>query len=250
MRKPLIGITCNSLPAEGNIMPGMTRNLVNTDYISSVELAGGVPLLLPLISGYDSVLSQVAAVDGLILTGGPDIDPLLYGEEPLAQIGTVNHERDRYELLVIQAADELAKPVLGICRGIQMLNVAAGGTLHQEVALIEGCKLSHFQTAAQRNILWHSVNIAPASRIAGIVGVGRQMTNSFHHQSVKAVAPGFAATAHSQDGVIEAIERPGNRFVVGVQWHPELLSASTPAMLALFRALAEQAGQESGKHLR
>ena len=240
--KPLIGITCNSLPAEGNIMPGMIRNLVNNDYITSVELAGGVPLLLPIVFGYESALAQLSAVDGLLLTGGPDVDPWLYGEEPLAQLGTVNHARDRYELSVIKAADELKIPVLGICRGVQMLNVAAGGSLYQEISLIDGCNLKHFQTTAQRDVLWHSVTTEADSALAGIVGAGKLQVNSYHHQAVKAAAPGYVVTARSQDGVVEAIERQGSRFVVGVQWHPELLSASVPSMLALFRALVVHAG--------
>lgn len=244
MRKPLIGITCNMIPMEGNVMPGMTRSFVNDDYISSVVLAGGVPLLLPPVDGWESVVSQVAALDGIILSGGSDVDPALYGKEPLAPIGMVNPARDRYELLVIKAADEQEKPLLGICRGVQMLNVAAGGTLHQEVALIEGCNLKHFQATAQRSAFWHSVNVEPGSRLAGMIGAGRQPANSFHHQAVKTVAPGYVVSARSQDGVIEAIERPGERFVVGVQWHPELLAAVAAPMLALFGALVEQAARQ------
>lgn len=223
-------------------MPGMIRTFVNTDYITSVELAGGVPLLLPIVADYDSVLRQLTAIDGLILSGGPDIDPMLYGEEPLAQIGMVNHERDRYEIMVVKAAEELKKPILGICRGVQILNVAYGGTLYQEVALIDGCNLKHFQTTAQRSAFWHSVIVEPGSRLARIIGSGKQPTNSFHHQSIKTVAPGFVVTARSTDGLIEAIESQEASFIVGVQWHPEVLAANTPSMLALFRALVEQPG--------
>lgn len=243
MRRPLIGITCNSVPVEGNVMQGMIRNVLNNDYIASVELAGGAPLLLPLTGDDEAVLAQVAAVDGVLLSGGPDIDPRLFGEEPLAQLGLVNHERDRHELLVVKAAAELAKPIFGICRGVQILNVACGGTLHQEVALVDGCNLRHFQTTAQRDALWHSVDIVPGSLLAGMVGSGRQPVNSFHHQAVKAVAPGFVSAAASPDGLIEAIEQPGDRLVFGVQWHPELLAASMPAMLALFQALVASAAK-------
>ena len=241
LRKPLIGITCNTLPADGNVMPGMIRTFVNSDYISSVERAGGVPLLLPPVAGYESALAQLAAVDGLILTGGPDVDPRLYGEEPLAQLGTVNHERDRYELLVVIAAEELEKPTLGICRGLQILNVACGGSLHQEISLIEGCNLKHFQTSAQRSALWHTADVEPDSGLSRIVGAGRLPVNSYHHQAVKTLAPGFVITARSQDGIVEAIERPGNRFVVGVQWHPEVLAETNPSMLAQFQALVSHA---------
>lgn len=241
MHKPVIGITCNTQLAETTFKPGMTRTFVDTDYVRSVTLAGGIPLLLPPVDDYAVVHGQVTRVDGLILTGGPDIDPLLYNEDPLEKIGAVNHHRDNCEFLVVKAADTLKKPLLGICRGIQVINVAYGGTLHQDVSYIAGCSVNHFQNTAQRDAHWHMVDIEPASALASIIGQNNLPVNSFHHQALKTVAPGFKVAALARDGVIEAVERPGEHFILGVQWHPELMAANNPPMLALFQALVRHA---------
>lgn len=241
MRKPIIGITCNTLLVDGAVQPGITRTFVNTPYIDAVALAGGIPLLLPPVTDSALIFDQVRAVDGLILSGGPDIDPLLYKEEPLTNIGTVNHARDQYELQVVQAADKLKKPLLGICRGIQMINVVYGGTLYQDLADIDGCNIKHFQSVSQFNTLWHSIDIEPTSTLAQIIGKNELAVNSYHHQALKTVAPGFTVTAYAKDRVIEAIERQGNHFILGVQWHPELLAEKYAAMLSLFQALVKQA---------
>lgn len=241
-RKPIIGITCNTMPMEGTVMPGMARAVANMDYITAVTMAGGVPLLLPPVTDETVVREQVLAVDGLILSGGPDVDPLLFGEEPLEKLGTVNHYRDRHELLAVRAAEDSRKPMLGICRGIQVLNVAYGGTLYQDLSQIEGCGIKHFQTTAQRDALWHTVDLEPASALTRILGQTELRVNSYHHQALKTVAPGFNVAARAKDGVIEAVERPGDFFILGVQWHPEILAATNPAMLAIFQTFVHAAG--------
>lgn len=240
MRKPIIGITCNTLLAEGTVLPGMIRAFVNTDYVNAVTKAGGIPLLLPPAIDSAVAKEQVMAVDGLIMSGGPDVDPQLYGEEPLEKLGCINHSRDKYELSVIKAAAQLKKPILGICRGIQILNVAYGGTLYQDVSLIEGANLKHFQAVTERDALWHTVTVTPDSTLASILGEESILVNSFHHQALKTAAPGFNITAYSKDGVIEAIELPGDHFVLGVQWHPEMIAEKHPAMLALFETLVKK----------
>lgn len=235
MNKPLIGITCNSLPADGAGLPA--RTLANTDYITSIVRAGGVPLLLPPVPGDSACIRrQLLSLDGIVLTGGPDINPLLYGEEPLEKLGIVNHERDEYELELVRTAAELHKPLLGICRGAQMLNVAFGGTLHQDIHFSAGAQIKHFQTSAQREALWHTAIIEPASVLAVILGQSTLMVNSYHHQSVKELASGFIVAARAKDNLIEAIERPGDLFVLGIQWHPEILTKDHPVMLNLFQA--------------
>ncbi|WP_425058969.1 Putative glutamine amidotransferase [Sporomusa carbonis] len=243
MRKPIIGITSNTVPAEGTVLSGMVRAFVSTDYINAVAKAGGIPLLLPPVADSALAREQVMAVDGLVMSGGPDIDPLLYGEEPLEKLETVNPYRDEYELMIIKVADQLKKPVLGICRGIQLINVAYGGTLYQDMSLIDGCSTKHFQSTTTRDALWHTVVIEPESTLAGIIGKEPLRVNSYHHQALKTVAPGFTVTARSKDGVIEAIEHQNGHFVLGVQWHPEMLAAKVPAMLALFAALVKEAGK-------
>lgn len=243
MHKPIIGITCNTTLVEGTAQPGITRTFVNTDYIEAVALAGGVPLLLPSISDPALICEQVLAIDGLILSGGPDIDPLLYGEEPLAKLETVNKNRDHYELSVIQQAAKLKKPILGICRGIQFINVAFGGTLYQDLSYIDNCTIKHSQTTTQRNDLWHSVTVKSSSKLAQIIGQNELLVNSYHHQAVKTVAPDFTIVARAKDQVIEAIERPGEHFVLGIQWHPELLAKQNAFMLSLFQTLVTKAKQ-------
>ena len=222
-------------------MPGLTRTYVNSDYVIAVTLAGGTPLLLPPVADSAVARAQLAIVDGLLLTGGPDVDPLLYGEEPLAKLGAVNHRRDRYELELVTGAEEAKKPMLGICRGVQIINTAYGGTLYQDLSYSSDYRLNHFQSGAERDVLWHTIDIDPSSSLARIVGSASLAVNSYHHQAVKVAAPGFQVTALSKDGIIEAIERPGDHFVLGVQWHPELLAANIPAMLALFQELVRQA---------
>ena len=233
---------------EKAVQPGITRTFVNTAYINAIALAGGIPLLLPPVTDPALIREQVSAVNGLILSGGPDIDPLLYKEEPLKKLGNVSHARDQYELLVIQTADKLKKPMLGICRGIQIMNTFYGGTLYQDLSYINGCNIKHMQTANRFDALWHSINIEPASFLAQILGQKELIVNSYHHQAVKTVAPGFTVTAHAKDNVVEAIERQGTHFVLGVQWHPELLAQKYPAMLSLFQTLVTQAACNQNKN--
>ena len=243
MNKPIIGITCNSILAENSPIPGMTRVFVSADYINAVTKAGGIPLLLPPLADQADIRGQIAALDGLILSGGLDIDPFLYGEEPWKKLGTVNLYRDEYELPAIKLAAGLNKPMLGICRGLQTINVAHGGTLYQDLSQIEGSPLKHFQTTSERTALWHTVDIEPTSSLSTILNKQTLRVNSYHHQALKAMAPGFIVTARAKDGVIEAIEQQGDAFVLAVQWHPEMLVENNPAMLALFEALVKQAGR-------
>jgi putative glutamine amidotransferase len=241
LSKPVIGITCNTLLAEGTLLPGMIRAFVSTDYIQAVVQAGGIPLLLPPVTDPTIARSQIMVIDGLVMSGGPDIDPSLYGEEPLEKLGVVNPLRDEYELVIVKEAAELKKPVLGICRGIQIINVAYGGTLYQDVSQIPDCTIKHFQSTTQREALWHTVSIEPKSVLTTIFGQAAIRVNSYHHQAVKTLAPGFMATAISTDSVIEAIELQNEHFVLGVQWHPEMLAEKSSTMLALFERLVCEA---------
>ena len=241
MSKPIIGITSNTILAESTIVPGMTRVYVSADYINAVTIAGGIPFLLPPLSDLADAREQIMTIDGLILSGGLDVDPFMYGEEPLEKLGTINIFRDEYELMVIKLASELGKPILGICRGIQIINVAHGGTLYQDMSYIEGCNIKHFQNVTIRDALWHTVDIDPTSSLATIINRQNLRVNSYHHQAIKTVAPGFIATAYSKDGVIEAIEHQGDPFILGIQWHPEMLAKKRSVMLPIFEALVKKA---------
>lgn len=242
MDKPIIGITTNIALAENTVMAGLMRTFVGDDYVQAVVRAGGIPLLLPPVDSEEVIRAQVRSVDGIILSGGSDVDPQLYGEEPEKDLGTVDYYRDAHEMAVVRAATRMKKPMMGICRGVQVINVAYGGTLYQDLGQFEGGRIKHFQSSARRDSVTHSVRIQSGSALADIIGAETVAVNSFHHQALKEVAPGFAVTAYSQDGVIEAVESQGDHFVLGIQWHPELLAAKHPAMHSLFAALTAVAG--------
>ena len=182
-------------------------------------------------------------LDGLLLPGGVDVDPAHYGETPIDALGRVDPALDRVELLMARWALDEGMPVFGVCRGIQVLNVAAGGTLYQDLpaqqpdAVPHACRPPEYPRGSPA----HPVEITPGSHIARAMGVTRCGVNSRHHQAVKDVAPGFAVTARAPDGVIEGIERTTGAPAYGVQWHPENLAARDTQMLGLFRRLVEAA---------
>lgn len=231
MAKPLIGITASQFLTTGGIMAGTKRQFVSDAYIQAVLCAGGVPVLLPIIAEQAAIAEQIAAVDGLLLSGGGDIQPQLFGEEPKRELGTVLPERDMHELELVKLALASGKPVLGICRGCQLLNVALGGSIDQHLA---EAAVQHDQQSPG-DYAGHTVILENDSRLAGLWG-DTVMTNSFHHQAIKVAAPGLWITARAKDGVIEAVEHEAAPFAVGVQWHPELMIYKNPAMLALFTA--------------
>ncbi|WP_094603753.1 Putative glutamine amidotransferase [Sporomusa silvacetica DSM 10669] len=239
MAKPLIGITTSLFLTEGGIMNGTKRQFVSDAYIQAVLCAGGVPVLLPIIAEQAAIVEQIAAVDGLLLSGGGDIQPQIFGEEPMRGLGTVLPERDTHELELVKLALASGKPVLGICRGCQLLNVALGGSIDQHLT---EATVQHDQQSPG-DYAGHTVILEHDSRLAGIWG-DTVMTNSFHHQAIKAVAPGLWITARAKDGVIEAVEHETAPFAVGVQWHPELMIYKNPAMLALFTAFVNTANRK------
>ena len=240
MHKPIIGITVNSLFTEGGVFSGMERVYVNQTYIHSVLQAGAIPILLPTVENELAIQEQLHRIDAVLLSGGSDINPLLFGEEPDTKLDFVLPERDDYEIRLTTLAHQMGKPLLGICRGIQVMNVAFGGSLYQDIfTQSPNCTIKHRQNS-RRDFAGHTTDIVPGSLLHQILGETSLPVNSFHHQAVKAVAPGFVINAMSRDGIIEGIERPGS-FMLGVQWHPEMLVDSYPVMLELFRRLAAEA---------
>ena len=240
--RPLIGISCSM----GQAIYSMTQDNVpqlqhrlGDNYVKAVTEAGGVPVLLPNNLDVSTVEEIAAGLDGFLLSGGGDVDPVLFGQRATAQLGAVTPRRDDFELALTRyILNETDKPVLGICRGIQVMNVAMGGTLH--IDLPSDGKLCHSLTMYPRNVRTHHVNVVPKTRMEEIMGrEGR--VNSFHHQAIREVADCFAVSALSgDDNVIEAVELPGDRFVVGVQWHPEELT-EYPEAKKLFRSFVEAA---------
>lgn len=239
MKKPRIGIAANILIMDSGMMPGIWRAYVNNDYVESLEKAQCIPVLLPVISNLEDVKEQVEGLDGIVLSGGWDIDPWLYGEEPFMQQGFTMREVDRFYVAVIEAGSMLGIPIFGICKGMQAINVAFGGTLCQDIgSQFEGCH-QHMQQAPRYNPV-HKVSIEKESFLGSVFGEETQV-NSYHHQSVKAVAEQFRVTACASDGIIEGIERTQGSFICGVQWHPEMMAKyNCEIMLQLFQAFAEK----------
>jgi putative glutamine amidotransferase len=242
----LIGITCSRATggAWGIYSLGHFMDYTFSDYSQAILQAGGAPVILPAAQDRKSLERILSAVQGLILSGGPDIHPRRFGEEPLAGLGEVDETLDRMELMAAGLAVERNLPVLGICRGIQVLNVALGGTLYQDIASQVPESICH-TPKADKAANTHTVRIAAGSRLHKLFGKREIWVNGKHHQAVKDVAPGLVVTARARDGVIEAVELPRKRFVVGVQWHPEGTWRDDPYSRKLFQAFVKTAGQTS-----
>lgn len=235
-RRPRVGITTKQ---------GGPATPAGALYAKAVEAAGAEVVWLEpdTVAGTDPE-EILRDVDALVLSGGVDVDPRHYGQDVIdgARV-EIDAPRDAAELPLIRAALEADVPMLGICRGVQMINVAAGGSLHQDLGLIGLAPGTHHQREGGRGE-WdvaHPVRIASASRLAAALDERETGVNSFHHQAVKDAAPGFTVTARASDGVVEAIEHPRRRFVVAVQWHPERMVERHPAQRRLFEALVAAA---------
>lgn len=238
-KRPIIGISGSILVDQGGIFPGYERAYVNNNYIQAVVNAGGVPFMVPIINNPDIICQQVEQIDGLVVSGGHDVNPLLYGEEPRELLGAIFPERDSFDELLIKATIEAKKPVLAICRGFQILNVIYAGTLYQDISYNDDSYIKHMQADGPA-IATHTIKIEKDSLLGRIFGE-QSITNSFHHQSIKEIAPGFRVTAIAKDGTIEAIEKEDAEFVLGVQFHPEMMAEKHENMLNLFRAMIKQA---------
>lgn len=216
-------------------------------YAAAIEAAGGEVVWLEpqAVSGADP-LQLLGRLHGLVASGGVDVDPRHFGEEALPEAGVeVDPVRDTAELPLIRAALDSDLPLLGICRGVQIINVALGGTLVQDLSLLGLPVAAHQQRLAGKGLLdlAHAVEIAAGSRLRALLGSERVEVNSFHHQAIRTPAPALVLTARAPDGVIEALEHPGRRFVVGVQWHPERMVPTSSAQRRLFEAFVRAAGR-------
>ena len=229
--RPLVGITTYVTPAVFGVW-SQTAALVPLDYVRAVERAGGRPLLVPPIG--DAVEETLDALDGLVFSGGSDLDPGLYGQEPHAETTGVVEERDGAELALLGAALELDLPVLAICRGSQVLNIALGGDLVQHLPDLVGHD-RHKETPGAFSV--HGVELEPGSRLAGVLG-GQTEIRSHHHQGFARLGEGLRPAAHDDDGNVEALELEQARFTVGVLWHPE-----AGEDLRLFESLVAEAAE-------
>ena len=236
--KPVIGINCDLREDKDK------RLRLRTEYFDAVQEADGLPLLIPFLDDEGDVGEALDRVDGLLLTGGGDLHASIFGEALHPRAKLIPERRQRFDLTLAKAALARGMPVLGICMGVQLINVAGGGTLVQDIPTLRPDADDH--CVPERGSEAHEIRIMPDSRLARIVGVETLKVNSTHHQAVGTIAPGFRVGAEAPDGIVEAIESVGPSPVLGVQWHPERLRRQSRHM-KLFEWLIRSAG-ETGAH--
>ncbi|MEJ2040175.1 MAG: gamma-glutamyl-gamma-aminobutyrate hydrolase family protein [Desulfosarcinaceae bacterium] len=245
MRRPLIGITCargsGGTWRENTL--GHFSEFVYDVYCQGVLSCGGVPLLVPTSQDGRTTIEICRALDGLVFTGGVDIHPRHYHQEPGVGLRDIDDARDRMELELARQAIRRDLPLLAICRGIQLINVALGGSLYQDIGLQTGSPILH-SPAADRDVVTHTVKVAPDTVLQAIVKRKTLWVNSKHHQAIDKLASSLTASAWAQDGLIEAVEAPDHRFAVGVQWHPEGLWHKDAAAKNLFKALVKASANQ------
>ncbi len=230
--KPVIGITA------AFDFEKCTSNL-RDDYYEAIIQCGAVPVLIPVTEVKGVWVEYLDICDGIVLSGGPDIDAMYFGQNNMPYAGEISPVRDIMELFLAKQALAMDKPILGICRGIQVLNIAAGGSIFQDIYAENNPdrKLMQHRQSAPRWYQIHNINIVENTCLFGIYGKEALRVNSFHHQAVNEAAPGFTINAYSEDGIIEAVSNENKKFALGVQWHPENLWRKDKKHLKLFERL-------------
>ncbi|MEF9960095.1 MAG: gamma-glutamyl-gamma-aminobutyrate hydrolase family protein [Niameybacter sp.] len=232
MHKPIIGITTNLL-YRSNAHSGRYSTNNNQDYEVAIFKSGGMPILLPPTTHMSDIHTQLNLCDGILLAGGDDLNPLLYGEQPNKYLGETNHLVDTHHLSLAKLTLEEQKPILGICRGMQILNAAKGGNVYQDLSESPHLLLQHQQQAPRADVT-HTVTTETNSILNTLLGA-TFATNSFHHQVVHKLGQDIIATAWTKDLAIEGIEVLKHPFGMGVQWHPEIMLTVSGSMLPLFK---------------
>lgn len=237
MKKPIIGILGGLV---NELMPNyeiLQRVATPSAYFESVEKAGGVPIMLPITKYNEIIECQISLCDGFIFTGGMDINPIMYNEEPHKNLETYSVALDRYQYgLIRRVVENTKKPFLAICRGFQMLNIVKGGTLHQDLIELES-SLQHVQKGLSCDP-GHSISVKEGSTLYDVLGE-YYYVNTYHHQFIKELGKDLVVTARAKDDIIEAVELNDRKFAVGVQWHPESMALCDDNMLKLFELLVE-----------
>ena len=231
MKRPIIGVTPHYDAANNRIC-------IACNYFEAIINSGGIPMLLPLNTEKETLTYAANVCDGFLFSGGPDIDPFRFGEETLKGCGEVLKQRDEMEELIFHQAMDDLKPILGICRGIQVLNVFLGGTLYQDIPLHFPTELCHFQKS-NKTVLSHSVIIEKNTLLYDILNKDTILVNSFHHQGIKDVAPTLKTAGWSKDGLVEGVYLPNHPFFLGIQWHPEHLYQVSEDASKLFKAFIQ-----------
>ena len=230
--KPVIGITTD--------IEKESKHVLNNNNVQAVIRAGGLPVILPI--GIDEDVKQLSTMlDGLLLTGGGDIDPMLFGEEPHKHLGDVSPSRDSIEMALVQEMLKLNKPILGVCRGLQIINIELGGNMYQDIYAQRDVPLLQHTQKAHRHHQSHFVQVKEGSLLESITKSEQIKVNSYHHQAVKDVPLPLIISGVSSDGIIEAIESTKHSFVLGVQWHPEALAENMDTVsLHIFEKFLEK----------
>ena len=254
-RRPVIGITTQTLHSIDGIPDGLPQSVVmNQRYYIAATMAGAVPWLVPLLDDdLDSLREVYDRLDGILIPGGVDMSPETFGEEPHPRLGRIDPARDRVEMTLTAWAVEDEKPVLGLCRGLQVINVTLGGTLYQdlEAQCPDGIKHDYYPTHGYgRDFLAHEVTLAKGSRLRHAMEHDRIRVNSMHHQGIKTLSPSLMVSATAPDGLIEAAESAGDHFLVGVQWHPEVFEMTDPGTRHVFREFVTASNTFGAAHGR
>ncbi len=250
--RPVIGVTTQTLQAIDGIPPLLPHSVVmNERYYTAVAHAGGAPVLVPLLTDdSDGLRAVYDLLHGVLIPGGVDVDPAHFGEEPHPKLGRVDEARDHVEMQLTRWAIEDGKPLLGLCRGLQVINVALGGSLYQdlEAQYPEAIKHDYFPTYGfGRDHLAHEVTVQEGSRLREVLDRERISVNSMHHQGIKTLAPELQVSAVAPDGLVEAVEHPGSPFCLGVQWHPEVFEMENQDTRRVFQEFVSAAVRYRGE---
>lgn len=247
--KPVIGICADYFSGLSELFGSLGNKLdwqlTTNDYVKAIEKAGGIPVIIPVYNNETNISNIINMVDGLLFAGGNDIHPKHYGELMGSKIGPINPGRDKHELkLVKDVIDNTEIPVVGICRGYQLLNVACGGTLYQDLYQVpleskNNLDINHSMYGSPKYNPVHKVEICENSKFYKILNRDEIEVNSYHHQAIKNVADAFNVAVSAPDGIVEAIELNGDRFVIGTQWHPEMMVEYYEEHLLIFKAFVE-----------
>lgn len=237
--KPIIGIISCGYTSGYQYVP--------SSYLNAVESCGGIPLILPITSDEAFYHTYTQICHGFLFCGGDDINPLLFGEEPRTSQGSYDTHTDTFHLSFMKYILHSHLPVLAICRGMQILNVALGGTVYQDISFRPSPSLNHMQITKDRSDTCHRIAIAPGSMLHSILS-DSVLVNSYHHQSIHILGQGLKISAIASDGIIEAIETTDHTFVCGVQWHPECMLHSSPCMKCIFDSLINNSKNSKNLH--
>lgn len=233
MKKPVIGLT----PSHDTAKDDLT---MRPTYLRAIKAAGGIPVILPLEISGDELLQLTALMDGVLFTGGPDVHPFYFDQQTQAHCGNVSLKRDRMELELLTAVMAAQKPILGICRGIQIINIGLGGDIYQDLPsqFPEDFPVAH-QQPFDYTIPAHTVDVVKGTLLHSITGTDSLKVNSMHHQAVRHIAPGLVVSGYAPNQLAESLEKPDYPYLVAVQWHPEYLWSGDPAAMKLFQSFVD-----------